>query len=75
MSYARLANAFKVYFLDTLVLRRAYPEKLPGNIAVIDRLLGQHLEAGGEDSIKKLRQWNDRRCAATPDRPGRRPPR
>ena len=75
MSYARLANAFKLYILDTAILHSAYPEKLQGNIAAIDRLLGQHLAAGGEDSIKKLRQWNNRRCAATRDRPGGRPPR
>jgi hypothetical protein len=72
MSYARLANAFKLYILDTVILRSAYPEKRPGNIAAIDRLLGQYLEAGGEDSIKKLRLWNDRRRVATR---ARRPPR
>jgi hypothetical protein len=75
MRYSRLANAFKLYVLDTLTLRSAYPEKLRGKVAAIDRLLGKHLEAGGEDSIKKLRQWIDRRCAATRDRPGGRRPR
>jgi len=74
MSYSRLATAFKLYFLDNVILRSAYPEKLQGKIATVSRLLGQHLEVG-EDSIKRLRLWNNRRCAATPDRPGRRPPR